>query len=263
MSRLMRIRSLLFLGIFALSTFAIERLCHKATDGFMLRHVHTSLSFHPEWEMQDAKCKEEVSTILTQPFHYMGKGAQTYVLISSDGKYILKLFKFHHLKEEEIGNLFASYKLAFDEIQHETGLMLVHLNSSTHLQTQISVIDRLGIAHQLNADTTPFILQRHATLVIPTLEEMRLQKDLQGAKNALSALLNLGKYLEKQKIYDHDAHLSKNYGFIDNHPILFDCGNLSKLSHPQTFKAGSLREWLAKNWPELSSWFENRERSLQ
>jgi hypothetical protein len=51
--------------------------------------------------------------------------------------------------------------------------------------------------------------------------------------------LNLGKTLEARTIYDHDAHLSKNYGFIGKTPILLTVAPRKNPSSAN-FKAGSL-----------------------
>lgn len=251
----MKLKNLLGIAIFAVSALAIERLCHKATDGFLIGHVQSNLPHRIEWE---TKRGEEELLILSQKFHYVGKGAQTYVLASEDAKYILKLFKFHHLgsKQHELNALFQSYKLAFEEAKEETGLLAVHLNPSSDLKGKISLVDRLGIVHKIDADSTHFILQKRAELLLPTLQKLRVRGDLQDAKEALTSLLNLGRELEKRKLFDSDAHLTKNYGFIGKTPILLDCGNLSKESSLYKLKAGALRSWLGKEWPELSAWFE-------
>src|SRR5689334_8640410 len=48
-------------------------------------------SHFDEW---DVEISPEVVSILEQPFHYLAKGGQSYVFGSSDGKYVLKLFRF-------------------------------------------------------------------------------------------------------------------------------------------------------------------------
>lgn len=252
----MRIRTFGFIAAFVLGSIAIERLCHRATDGFLISNVQHALPYHQEWETTDGASP----SILAQRFHYMGKGAQTFVLASEDGKYVLKFFKFHRLKESELNPLFQGYKLAFEEAKEESGLLFVHLNPSSHLKQKLEIIDRLGIVHKIDADTTHFVLQKRAELVIPTLKKLHREKNLRAAQQALASLLELSKKLEKRELYDHDAHLSKNYGFIGDSPILLDCGNLSKTGPGHTMKAGALRSWLGEAWPELSRWFEEKMR---
>lgn len=253
----MKLKPLLLGAIFILSALATERLCHRATNGFLIGHVLRTLPHHPEWE---TRREEENLSILAQKFHYMDKGAQTYVLVSEDGKYILKLFKFQHLckKEHELNALFESYKLAFEEAKEETGLLAVHLNPSSDLHGKISLVDRLGIVHKIDADSTHFILQKRAQLILPILQALHDQGNLQAAKETLSSLLSLRKKLERRGLFDGDAHLSKNYGFVESSPILLDCGNLSKDRSASKLKAGALRSWLGKEWPELFAWFEEQ-----
>ncbi|MBI3237041.1 MAG: hypothetical protein HYZ48_05010, partial [Chlamydiales bacterium] len=73
----------------------LQRFCHKQTDGFSRYKICSDLSFHPEWETPPPDV--DLSCILDQPFHYLTKGAQSYVFVSADDRYVLKFFRIYHL----------------------------------------------------------------------------------------------------------------------------------------------------------------------
>ena len=79
---------------------------------------------------------------------------------SQDGKYVLKFFKYQRYKikpwveaftfipfvaahrdrrlqhkQDKLARFFSSWKLAFNELQPETGLVYVHLNKTDYLKT--------------------------------------------------------------------------------------------------------------------------------
>ncbi len=276
---------ILLFGLFA--AIAIERLCHRATDGFQLVHIYSPVNY----TISHKCCSDEIRSLLqAEKFHYLTKGAQNYVFASSDGRYILKLFKFNHHslpsflqflplpdflerireqkskhKSEEMGALFQSYKIAFEEMPHESALFALHLSKTSDLNTKISLVDRLNIEHQVDADQCEFVLQKRADLVIPTLERLREKGDLEGAKGALASLLSLVKTVCAKGISNSDQHLSRNFGFIEGKPVVIDCGNLRKKRGNQQdppLKDGALKVWLAKKWPELFYHFDEMEKLI-
>lgn len=255
-----------FLLVFCFGAYGLERFCHKATDGFLIGNILPGIS--PPIHATEMPLDNELRVILSQRFHYLGKGAQTYVLVSEDGNYILKFFKFQHLrplpfmsqkkiekraKKQEA--LFTSYKLAIEEIKEESGLLLVYLQP-THQRINLRVVDRLNIEHSICGDSVPFILQRRTELLFPALCAYRQKGDVAGARELLSSVADLVTLLRDKGVYDSDFHLCKNVGILDKKALLIDCGSLSKNREKQQFKAGSLQKWLAEEWPEMAQSFE-------
>jgi hypothetical protein len=244
--------------------YGVGRLCHRVTDGFCIANIQSKQTPNPRWEISSDFPHE----ILKQKFHYSGKGAQSYVFVSEDGKFILKFFKFHHhrspKKQQKLENLFEGYKIAFQELKEESGLLFVHLNKTSHLKTSITILDRLNIEHHLDADQTEFILQKRAELVLPTLKDFLEKRNLQGAKQALVSLVGLLQHLKQKGIEDFDPHLTKNFGFIEGKAVQIDCGNLVKTQNrvKTKEKGGSLKKWLAEESPELAESFQNLMQNL-
>ena len=130
--------------------------------------------------------------ILDQPFDYLARGAQAYVFASRDGKTVIKFFRVYHLmpplwmtclnfplplqpykiakmirKREGLKRDFQSYKIAFEELKEETGVLYVHLNKSDDLKKKLIIHDKIGIAHEVDLDRMEFIVQKKSLLVLP------------------------------------------------------------------------------------------------
>ncbi len=96
MMRKITIGLLVFLVIFILG-----RVYYRATDDFRLGNMTHNTSPRFEWNTAplDTEQMAVVRTILDQPYRYLGKGAQSYAFLSEDGNYVLKFFKFKHLRQ--------------------------------------------------------------------------------------------------------------------------------------------------------------------
>jgi hypothetical protein len=281
----------------ALCLYAFKHLAHFATDGFTISKITSNLKYHPEWEVQrSSDGKEELlqanlPQILNQKFHYLSKGAQCYAFVSDDGMYVLKFFRFQHLtpntflthlpfphflkkwrdgkiakRENKLNQDFSSYKLAFEELKNECGLMFIHLNKTSNFLHPITLVDKIKIEHQVDLDQFEFILQRRAKLVYPQIQQWMEVGDARSAKRAISELLQLVALKGERGIVDVDPNLSKNFGFIDGKPIQIDVGRFEKKSScDHSVFQGVLRRmhddfiyWLNKHYPVLSEHFEEQ-----
>jgi hypothetical protein len=285
---------ILFIISICLGIYVGGRLCHQATDGFTILKISSKLPFNTDWEITDLQSEKNksVAAILTQKFYYLNKGAQSYVFASEDGKYVLKLFKFHHLrlpffidycplpeflekwriqrrlkKFEQLNKDFLSYKLAYDTLKDETGLVFLHLNRSKGLQQKLILVDRLNIEHRLESDDFAFLIQKKAQLVCPTIQILMENQNLPAAKKAIESLINLVVLRLKKGIDDLDPNLTKNYGFVEERAIQIDCGRFSKVEKAladscppfkvgDLVKSGSFYHWLANSYPELAEYFK-------
>src|SRR5262245_9492560 len=75
-------------------------LCKMPTRSFALCKISSSLQANQEWEtaplMEEGE--RELEKALSQPYHFLSKGAQAFVFKSEDGRYVIKFFKLHHLQ---------------------------------------------------------------------------------------------------------------------------------------------------------------------
>jgi hypothetical protein len=255
--------------LFALCFVAVERLTHKATRGFTLPNIYSN-------EPIELYTRGELPK-LDQSFRFLGCGLEFYAFVSEDGKLILKLFKLHHVRQAELLSRFlpfckklytqkkerltstlASCRLAFEELQNETGLLYLHLGQTDGELPRIVLIDKLGIEHSVRLDEVSFLIQKRASLLIPTLEGP-------FAKESLSSLLHLIERRCEKGIADRDPVLCQNFGFVENEAIVIDIGSFSKnpfLQQPSHCKRTlfyetlPLRCLLQKQFPHLTPHFE-------
>jgi hypothetical protein len=279
--------ALLFFTL-AISAVYLQQFCHSKTDGFALYKICSSLHFHPEWETKPLASheKERIVEILNQPFYYLAKGAQSYVFASADGQTVIKFFRLYHLtpppwitafafpmplmpyklrkilsKRQELDKDFQSYKIAFEEMKEETGLIYIHLNKTKHFQRQITIYDKIGIAHQLDIDKMEFLVQKKATLVYPSIDLLMQTRGPETTKEAISALLQLLWSRCQKGIFDKDPDLNTNFGFLGTVPVQIDIGRFRKqqeLKTPLEYRdeviriTDHFRQWLDQKYPELS-----------
>ncbi len=164
----------------------IEKFCIHQTDGFTLLKIRSTLMANPKWEIAET-FPQEISPLLSQKFLYLDSGGQCYAFASEDGKVVIKFFK-HHLRrlpwliahiplpskyaalreKQKIKRLskldrdFTSYKIAYERLREESGLLYLHLNKTKHLNLYVTIVDKLGIAHYLDLNDLEFIVQYNA-----------------------------------------------------------------------------------------------------
>ncbi len=228
-----------------LALFGVERFCRAQTDGFRISKIHSGFVFHSEPTSFDPK-------ILDQRFTFLGSGVQSYAFLGDDGKTVLKVFKHYHnfplggfwlpgflhemrqnileRRQKRLQAIFSSCVLAYQELHQETGLIGLHLSSTSSLNKKLILVDRLGIQHAVDADHTAFFLQKRAEM---------LSLDAQDAIMALFAVRwNKG-------IGNGDRHLARNIGFIQGKPIEIDVGSFYRASFQEIAEEKKhVQEWL-------------------
>jgi len=265
--------------LFILIVYGIGRFCHDKTDGFCIENIRSELSVSSE----ESPSSDLLQEIFEQPFSYLCKGGQCYVFLSQDGKYVLKFFKQQHarlpwfidhlylppflakIKEEKKNRQekeFASYKIAYEELQEETALVLLHLHKTSLLQKQVSLIDKLHIVHEIQLDDFAFLVQRRAEGVFEHLEALIAKEKMQEAKEAIHSLSLLFVKIREKKIFDMDPNISKNFGFLDSQAVQIDIGRFFKGesfdSHSYFQKKNEeFKQWLREKSPSLAQEFES------
>ncbi|MBI2743406.1 MAG: hypothetical protein HYX48_05760 [Chlamydiales bacterium] len=279
-------RSKLLFRIFKLllavgAVIGIERFCHKQTRGFSLPNIYSdSIEY-----AASSSDEREIAPLLSQPFTFLDSGLECYAFLSEDRKLVLKLFKHQHIrqadliakliplpyfikltqmKQERLLSTFSSCKLAYEEMREETGLLFLHLNRTEGSLPVVTLIDKLGIRHEVALNEVHFILQKKADLLIPALSNDLKKEGSSSAKRRIAALFELIRVRCQKGIADRDPTLCKNYGFLDDRAIVIDVGSFSKnafLQNPQIYKRElfyetlPLRCLLSREFPELLPYF--------
>ncbi len=239
--------SALFVGVMS----ALNVFCERETDGFFPYQIPDSLPSHPEWDSKPLSVEDqaELFEIFSQPFTYLGKGHQCFVFQSKDERTILK-FPFHsqlipplwmrpipllsdifrtrvlHKRQNKLHKDAMSYRLAFDRLKNDTGLLFLHLNRTERTLPMVTVYDKIGVQHQLLLDHMEFIVQKKAEQLYPMLDQWMERGEVDLAKQGLSELIALFARRFERGIEDRECVLNTNYGFLEERAMQIDIGRL-------------------------------------
>lgn len=276
-------RFLLIFLVLALGT----RCYFFLTDDFRLSNITYDIPYHVEWDIEPLTVKDqsELDAVLSQTFSYLGKGAQSYAFVSADQQYVLKFFKYKHVKpsmfkgvlsyipplavyrEEELSrkkkrfySVFSGYHLAYERHRKESGLLFVQLNPDQQ-QRLVKVIDKIGMHHTIDVGQLAFIVQKKGESFRTVLAQALDKGDLKAAKDSINQIVDFYLCEYSKGIYDRDHGIMHNTGFINGQPLHLDVGKLTqdeRLKQPKTYQQDLLRvspkllTWLNINYPQYA-----------
>lgn len=280
-----RWRWVLRITLVLLALFVGMRLYFRLTDDFRIGNIQYEMPYHPEWEIPALSEKDQLSldNILKQKFHYVGKGAQSYVFASDDQLYVIKFFKFKHLrpawfvdilpdispfsaykqkvaarKHRKLYGVFSGYKLAYDVDKDNSGLIFIQLNPSKKHQ-EITLIDKIGLKRTVDLGEVVYIVQQKGVTLRTALGELLDKGDISTAKSRIGQIFDLYISEYSKGIYDHDHGVMQNAGFVGDRPIHLDVGKLNKddrMRQPEIYRpdllkvAAKMKVWLEANYPK-------------
>lgn len=267
--------------LFIILFVGAERICHKLTHGFRLSNIYSTLPIDPARAIEPLSQQEMASLkiLLSQPYHFLDSGGESYAFVSEDGQYVLKFFKHHHMRvhsflpkkeldrrKMRFNRFFKSCKLAYDLFRKETGLIFIHLNKSADLNITLTLIDPSYVSHHVNLDQFEFALQKRVSMAAPTFAQLSKTQDLEVAKARLDTLVELIVQRCNVGLADHDAQL-RNFGFLGDEAISVDLGCFSfdeTLKNGQGIKrtllheSSKMRKWLKTTYPELEAHLDEK-----
>ncbi len=251
----------------------------QVTDGFSLRQMTSSLPPCPQYEVAlNGEKLASLEEILAQPFSYLGKGCQFYAFESKDGKYVIKFLKHKHLRpytwlerlplpanlrarsqakierrQERVEKLFSSCKLAYEEMQEETGLVYIHLHRTPATGKRVTLTDRIGRLYQIDIDHYEFVVQKRALSVEEVFEKIQSQEEL---ASRVEQLMDVIKRRAAKGIADRDRSFVQNVGFtLDGSQAVFvDTGQF--FHSDEVLRAEGLAKDLEKRLHNLRHWTE-------
>lgn len=242
------------------SAYHLGRSASNINDGFVFSRVLSDLTYNPDWDTGPISDEERrvYNAIEGQTFTYLGKGAQCYAFGSEDGEYVLKLIKFQHyrphafvhylhyppaldryrqrrirVKDQKLNETFQSYLLAARHLTKETGMISVHLNKTSDLNTHVTIADKHGHHYPLSLDDVEFMLQRRGERIYPTLDTMIANGKEAEAKRALTEIFEILVQRHRVNIVDLDPAFAQNYGISNEHTFQLDVGRFAMLSQPE------------------------------
>lgn len=246
-------RNLLKIFFVCFTIFAIARVYFLLTDDFRMGNVVFNLPHHIEWETQLTEEKEaQVKDILSQEFYYLAKGAQSYAFSSEDGRYVLKIFKFKHMKPSFfvkmlpsltmfehyktshlkrkkvlLDRLFSGYLLAFERHREETGIVHIQLNKTEKFEQPIVLHDKMGFRHTVQPERLYFVIQEKAVQTEQVLRHALDAGNVALAKKRMHQIFELYHSEYAKGLSDSDIGVMRNTGFVGEKPIHFDVGELT------------------------------------
>lgn len=289
---------LVCLLLIVLSLYGLGRLYYRLTGGFTVGNITSDFTYQPQWEVRPLLFseQEELSKALDQPYFYLGKGCQSYVFASEDGQYVIKFFKYQRYrlhswlayfpplpavvkyrqekldkKWNKLDGFVRSWKVAFENLKDETGLLFVHLNKTANMGRQMTIYDKIGQKHTVDLDQMEFCIQRKASLLCDTLMEFKGQGDLAGARSLLHQLLTLILSEYSRGLADNDHALMQNTGVAQGKPLHIDVGQFvfnEAVKQPAVFhqelftKTYKFKLWLREHYPELAESLEDELRQI-
>lgn len=232
----------------------------KRSDFFTSSFISYDSSLWPHYEIPKLTLdeKEKIQAILSQPFKFLGSGNQTFAFESADGAYVLKFFKFQHLRKSSFAdylpevNIFTKFKerlaqskarrisqvfhghfIAYTLDKENSGLIYARLNSDEKFNLRAKVLDNAGLSHEIPLDNVVFVLQKKGISFRKVLGQLLDQDKVAEASKLVNSLLDMYISEYQQGIYDRDHNVMHNVGFVDATPMRIDVG---KLKYDQTMK---------------------------
>lgn len=277
-----------------LALLVLTRLYFNLTDDFRLSNISYELPFKAPWKSRPLTVRENQSLdqILNQKFIYIGKGAQCYAFASADGNYVLKFFKFKHLKpswlayllppgdykdkyfkmkEKKLKNVFDAYDLAYREDKENVALIYLHLVPDENFNKKATVIDKIGLKREIDLNPTVFLIQRKGETLRTYLNKLLDNANIPQAKEGIDQVLQMYISEYQKGIYDRDHGVMVNAGFVEGHPFHLDAGKFAKIekikekelySEDLELVIWKIEEWIGFYYPQykddLFSFMEER-----
>lgn len=281
------LRFFCFSALFCVSMYFLASFCNLLTDGFSVARIHSNLTYDKAWETLplSREKKIELLKILDQKFSYLGCGGQCFAFASEDGAYVLKFFKHRirkpysfflttplpepfekkrlkklHKAQFKLQRDFNSYKIAYEDLSDETGLIYIHLNKGRDLNQSVTIRDKIGIEHRIALDDVEFVVQKRAQLAYAYIDELMAEKDAAAVRAAMHSILDVIVSRCKKGVFDEDARIHRNFGFVGAKPIFIDVGRFRRdpeRMKPDVYKndlediTDRFRDWLEESYPTL------------
>ncbi|NGX43868.1 MAG: hypothetical protein K1060chlam3_00024 [Candidatus Anoxychlamydiales bacterium] len=247
------------------------------SSSFRLDKIEPKELFLNRFEINVLENKD-LGEILNQKYRFLSKGRQSFVFVSDDNRYVLKLFRFHRYRQSIFCNLISSfeiakkyttkiqdekddlyyesmnsYKLAYEKLKDETATIYVHLNKTNDLNRKFKIEDKFKNTHLVDLNEVGFVLQKKAFPFKKAL--LNAKKDKKTIETLLSSFFDNLQSIYSKNLLNKDRHVIQNLGVIDDRVVEIDIGrfiikndfNEEKLKEEATHYTTYLKKWLLKN----------------
>lgn len=264
------------------------------TKGFRPSKIIGSIPFIYSTIDRNQDDEHLAQDILKQKFTYLNKGAQAFVFGSADDKYVIKFIALNKYtepfrrsllegfssfkdyrkerlfdKERNFKSALRSYEIVYNNLKEETGTVYIHFKNNHIFSQNIKVVDNLGITHEIDPNTTLFIIQKKADIVKPLLVKHVKNNSTEEIKKIVSNYLSLADKILKKGIINKDSSV-KNTGLYNDIFLEVDIGRFENAPNPKQNYAKYLkkhtrlyRTYLEENIPEMVGYFDDKINDLR
>ncbi|MBI3508979.1 MAG: hypothetical protein HY069_05045 [Chlamydiia bacterium] len=214
--------------------------------------------------------------LVAQDFFYLSQGTQSYVFVSQDGKYVLKLFRFEgsanplycfirekirqkplrmNAKEKE-KRLYTACEIAGQYARQESALIALHTAKTDHIWPRVCLHLPLGRTLWLDLNHASFAIQEKAERIFDSL---KTTADPDVMKRKLSSLHDLFKSRASKHLVNLDPNLHRNFGFVGERAIEMDMGAyiFSENRQADYDRSSQVATWLAKHAPVWRGYWDS------
>lgn len=272
---------------------ACIRVYYNLTDDFRVSHITHPVPEKTEWNFPLSEEEhKELAKILDQDFIYLGKGAQVYAFGSIDGKYVIKFFKFKHLKPSvfiemipaigpladfkekniqrkirKLEGVFEGHVIGYTYDKKNSGLIALHLNPTKTLGLHVRLIDKIGMKWNIDLDPVVFVIQKRGETLRTIFGDLLDQNKAEMAVKKATQVLDMYVDEYSRGVWDRDHGISHNIGFIGDEPFHLDVGKLSyrlDMRSPSVYQddlrlvAKKMDAWVEEHYPEQAFFFHSR-----
>jgi hypothetical protein len=188
---------------------------------------------------------------LATPLSFIGMGSQCLAFSTPTSPYVLKICKANRyqvpsictwpiikalcpssmqIKEEKKAARkakdFASYTLAFQELQKNTGVLFLHLKTHNSPSSCVTLIDPLGVSHKFPTNSLLFYIQYKATSLQTHIIDLLEDNKKEQLIAFLETLLQFLQDNEAGPLCVKDVNYAKNIGVFGNKPFWIDPGRI-------------------------------------
>jgi len=221
---------------------------------------------------------KDLEKILNQKYKFLNKGRQSFVFVSDDNRYVLKLFRFHRYRQSVFCNLISSfeiakkytkkiqdekndlynesmnsYKIAYEKLKDETATIYVHLNKTNNLNRKFQIEDKFKNIHEIDLNEIGFALQKKACSFKKAL--LNARNDKKAFETLLNSFFDNLESMYSKNIINKDRHVIQNLGVIDNGVVEIDIGrfivkndfNEKSLKEEAVHYTTYLKKWVLSN----------------
>ncbi len=254
---------------------------------FNLKYIESNMDSRGDWEVRLSPDHDRFFYVVSQQaLCWIGKGENSYIFGTADGKYVVKFIHLasmpsqlhgffaklfvknekRRLRVNKFEDLFMSSRVSFDELQSETGVIYVHLNRTKAKIHGLKLIDSYGQSQRVCGDDTCFVMQKKALPLIPLLTDLMDEGQIDEAKVRVDQVFDLLLSLARKGFVDGDDGLisNNNIGFTDDRAIYLDTWHFfraknldvkERMRYETQLRLAPLERWLKATYPELGAYY--------